>query len=74
MRSSESSEDSLLNSGGYLLLCYRYIELTPVRASMIVHPEDYHWFSCRSNAMGGRYKTQEGTGVPGSVYLIQELI
>lgn len=36
----------------YVLGCYRYIELNPVRASMIGHPADYPWSSYRVNAQG----------------------
>lgn len=34
----------------YLLACYRYIELNPVRAGMVKHPAEYQWTSYRSNA------------------------
>ena len=34
----------------YLLACYRYIELNPVRAAIARHPEDYPWSSYRANA------------------------
>jgi len=36
----------------YLLHCYRYIELNPVRAGMVVSPADYPWSSYRANALG----------------------
>jgi putative transposase len=36
----------------YLLACYRYIELNPVRAGMVSSPVDYPWSSFRTNAMG----------------------
>ena len=36
----------------YLLTCYRYIELNPVRAGMVSSPGDYPWSSFRTNAMG----------------------
>jgi len=36
----------------YVLACYRYIELNPVRAAMVEHPGDYPWSSYRSNAQG----------------------
>lgn len=42
----------LIQTTEYLLHCYRYIELNPVRASMVEHPADYIWSSYRSNAMG----------------------
>ena len=43
---------TLLDSENYLLTCYRYIELNPVRASMVKHPADYRWSSYRCNALG----------------------
>jgi putative transposase len=36
----------------YVLACYRYIELNPVRANMVRHPHDYRWSSYRTNAEG----------------------
>ena len=36
----------------YILACYRYIELNPVRAKMVLEPADYPWSSFRSNALG----------------------
>ena len=36
----------------YLLACYRYIELNPVRAGIVERPQDYCWSSYRSNALG----------------------
>src|SRR6184192_2440520 len=36
----------------YVLACYRYIELNPVRANMVLHPRDYRWSSYRANAEG----------------------
>ncbi len=36
----------------YLLRCYRYIELNPVRASMVQDPSAYPWSSYRCNALG----------------------
>jgi putative transposase len=43
---------TLVDSEAYLLTCYRYIELNPVRAQMVVHPEEYPWSSYRHNALG----------------------
>lgn len=37
-----------------LLACYRYIELKPVRAGMVLHPQDYRWSSYRFHAEGER--------------------
>jgi putative transposase len=42
----------LVATDDYLLTCYRYIELNPVRARMVARPEDYPWSSHRANAMG----------------------
>lgn len=42
----------LVQSTEYLLQCYRYIELNPVRASMVCDPADYKWSSYRSNGLG----------------------
>jgi putative transposase len=43
---------TLVDSEAYLLTCYRYIELNPVRAGMVEHPADYPWSSFRYNALG----------------------
>ena len=42
----------LIQSEIYLLKCYRYIEMNPVRAGMVSDPADYFWSSYRSNAFG----------------------
>ncbi len=42
----------LIQTERYLLTCYRYIELNPVRAGMVVSPGDYLWSSYRANAFG----------------------
>jgi putative transposase len=34
----------------YVLGCYRYIELNPVRAGVVEHPSEYRWSSYRANA------------------------
>jgi len=39
----------LVDSGQYILTCYRYIELNPVRAWMTDEPRGYAWSSCRAN-------------------------
>jgi len=36
---------SVVNTDEYLLQCYRYIELNPVRAEMVSAPEAYPWSS-----------------------------
>ncbi len=38
----------------YVLGCYRYIEMNPVRAAMVRHPGEYRWSSYRANAEGER--------------------
>ena len=43
---------TLLDTDRYLLTCYRYIELNPVRAGMVETPADYRWSSYRYNALG----------------------
>lgn len=44
---------TLIDSEHYLLSCYRYIELNPVRAQdMVDEPEEYPWSSYRYNALG----------------------
>jgi len=40
----------LTESAAYVLACYRYIELNPVRASMVGHPSAYPWSSYAVNA------------------------
>jgi putative transposase len=42
----------LVTSERYALACYRYVELNPVSAGMVVHPRDYRWSSYRANAEG----------------------
>ena len=45
-------KSSLVDSERYVLACYRYIELNPVRAGMVAEPTDYPWSSCGCNARG----------------------
>jgi len=42
----------LTESRRYVLACYRYIELNPVRAAMVGTPGDYPWSSYAANAQG----------------------
>lgn len=42
----------LVDSEQYVLTCYRYIELNPVRAWMMEDPASHPWSSHRGNAMG----------------------
>lgn len=43
---------SLVDTEHYLLACYRYIELNPVRAGIVKRPEDYAYSSYHANALG----------------------
>jgi len=43
---------SVIDASEYLLRCYRYIELNPVRAGMVDSPRGYRWSSHRANAQG----------------------
>jgi putative transposase len=43
---------SLIQTQTYLLSCYRYIELNPVRAGMVERPGDYPWSSYAAHAAG----------------------
>ena len=43
---------TLIDSVRYLLTCYRYIELNPVRANMVAHPREYPWSSYPCHAEG----------------------
>ena len=45
---------SVVDAEHYLLACYQYIELNPVRASMVDHPSAYPWSSHAHNAYGRR--------------------
>jgi len=42
----------LTQSEEYVLACYCYIELNPMRAEMVRHPGEYRWSSYRANAEG----------------------
>jgi len=44
---------SVIEADAYLLCCYRYIEMNPVRAGMVTSPDAYRWSSYRANACGG---------------------
>ena len=46
----------VVDSGRYLLTCYRYIELNPVRAGMVDAPGSYRWTSYCHNALGQQDK------------------
>lgn len=40
----------LVESARYVLACYRYVELNPVRAGLAARPADYRWSSFAANA------------------------
>jgi putative transposase len=40
----------IVESAAYMLACYRYIELNPLRAGMVAHPGAYPWSSYAANA------------------------
>jgi putative transposase len=42
----------MVNTDTYVLACYRYIELNPVRAGMVAAPNEYAWSSYGNNADG----------------------
>ena len=42
----------LIDTETYLLACYRYIELNPVRAAIVHNPNQYQWSSYAANALG----------------------
>lgn len=44
-------KSSLVDSERYLLTCYRYVEMNPVRAAMVESPGDYAWSSYACNAL-----------------------
>lgn len=55
----------LTQTDSYALACYRYIELNPVRANIVDHPNKYHWSSYSANADG----CSNAVISPHSVYL-----
>jgi putative transposase len=42
----------LVESAPYVLACYRYIEMNPVRAGLVTSPAAYAWSSHRANLAG----------------------
>ena len=43
---------TVVGSENYVLTCYRYIELNPVRAGMVAEPGEYRWSSYRCHGLG----------------------
>jgi putative transposase len=56
---------TLIDTEQYLLTCYRYVELNPVRAGMADDPGQYPWSSYRANALG----TEDALVAPHERYL-----
>jgi putative transposase len=46
---------SLVQDDTYLAVCLRYIEMNPVRAGVVMSPEEYQWSSYRFRAYGEDY-------------------
>ncbi len=42
----------VIDTERYLFNCYRYIDLNPVRAGLVLHPYCYYWCSYACNAKG----------------------
>jgi len=57
-------KSSLIDTEHYLMSCYRYIELNPVRAGIVNRPADYPWSSYAFNAHG----KDDGLTTPHDVY------
>lgn len=55
---------SLVEADAYLFACQRYIELNPVRASMVEAPGNYPWSTYGANALG----TADALTTPHSLY------
>ncbi len=49
-------KSSVIDTDRYLLTCYRYIELNPVRAGITQRPSEYQWSSARWHGLGERNK------------------
>lgn len=59
---------TIVDSEQYLLKLMRYIELNPVRASMVGHPADYRWSSYSCNAEG-KFGLNDNWLVPHDEYM-----
>ena len=56
---------SLVETEAYVLTCYRYIEMNPVRAGIVTNPFEYRWSSYRSSA----FNEQDKVIVPHELYM-----
>ena len=45
-------KSTIVDSEGYVMACYRYIEANPLRAGMVARAEDHPWSSHARNALG----------------------
>jgi REP-associated tyrosine transposase len=45
-------KSAIIDTDEYLLKCYRYVEMNPVRAGMVERPNEYQWSSFHRNALG----------------------
>ena len=45
---------TVVDSDQYVLACYRYIDLNPIRGGLADDPGRYPWSSYRANALGAR--------------------
>lgn len=45
-------KSALVSRDEYLMVCSRYIELNPVRAGLVRHPQEYRWSSYQCRALG----------------------
>ncbi len=52
-RFGKAVRSCLTREESYVLACYRYIELNPVRAGIVAHPGEYRWSSYDVNAQQG---------------------
>jgi putative transposase len=55
----------VIDSDAYWYTCMRYVELNPVRAGLVIRPEDYRWSSYRSHGLG----EHDNLTVPHQMYL-----
>jgi putative transposase len=55
---------TMVETGAYLLACYRYIELNPIRAGMVKCPQEYRWSSYQRNGL----QLQDGLITPHPEY------
>lgn len=47
-------KSAVIDTDHYLLRCYRYIEMNPVRAGIVAKPNEYKWSSFHANALNAK--------------------